>query len=267
MRIELEKAANTRDLGGIKTKFGKTIKCKKLLRSGKLYYATNNDIEKLENEYQLRKIIDFRNNHEMKKTPDPMIHDVQYVHIPILEEHYISTANSKDKNIHAPDIDYLKHIIEEMNFDVESFSIREYPKMLSDTYSRNQFKKFLEELLKETKGAILYHCSAGKDRVGIATLLLLGILGVSKEDIIKDYCETNIYLAKRIENYSKLAIKAGLDAKYINQLPALCGVQESYILSAFDYIESHSSSIEEFVQLQLDFDKSKIEQLRKTYCE
>ena len=49
--------------------------------------------------------------------------------------------------------------------------------------------------LAENKGAALFNCSAGKDRTGIVAMLLLDLVGVDREDIIKDYCETE----KRIE--------------------------------------------------------------------
>lgn len=266
MRIQLEMCANTRDLGGIITKHGK-IKSKKLIRSGKLFYATENDIAILESEYQLKRIIDFRNNHEIKRTPDPIFDYVENIHIPILEEHYLTLANAKEKNIHAPDIEYLKHSIEEMKFDVEAISIKEYPKLLSNPYSKEQYKRFLNVLLNEVHGATLYHCSAGKDRVGVGTVLLLGALGVIKEDIIQDYMNTNIYLQKRINHYIDLCKTAGYDNHYLSQIPSLVGVRLSYIQSIFKTIEEKYPSIEDYLIHELDFDINKQKQLQKIYCE
>lgn len=266
MRIELEMAANTRDLGGLKTKNG-SIKSKKIIRSGKLFYTTTNDINCLEKEYQLRKIIDFRNNHEIKLTPDPFFANVITVHNPILDEHYLNVASTQEKNIHAPDVDYLKSTIEEMNGDVETVLIQEYLRLVSSPVCQTQYKHFLEELLNEVDGSTLYHCSAGKDRVGIATLLFLGALGVSKEDIINDYMETNIYLQKRVERYSNLCRESGWNETYLSQIPFLTGVSINYILTAWKWIEENYGSLSSYLKEAIGFDEAKQILLQQIYTE
>lgn len=45
---------------------------------------------------------------------------------------------------------------------------------------------------------IVFHCTAGKDRTGVAAMLILPSLGVSEEDALYDYLLTNVYLAQRI---------------------------------------------------------------------
>jgi len=51
---------------------------------------------------------------------------------------------------------------------------------------RDQFLGFFQALL-DADGPVLFHCSTGKDRTGVAAALLLMALGVSEEDIVKDY--------------------------------------------------------------------------------
>ncbi len=46
---------------------------------------------------------------------------------------------------------------------------------------------------------MLWHCSAGKDRVGVGTALLLCALGVPKKTIYEDFMKTNMYLDKEME--------------------------------------------------------------------
>lgn len=266
MRIKLEMAANTRDLGDLQL-HGVHIKQKKLLRSGKLFYTTQNDIRLLENEYQLKRIIDFRNNHEIKHTPDPYFENVHNVHIPILDEHYLNISSTKEKNIHAPDVDYLKATIEEMNFDVESVITQEYIRLISSPYCQHQYKSFLDELLIEVHGATLYHCSAGKDRVGVGTLILGGALGLSKEDIIQDYMETNDHLQGRIDRYTTLCKESGWDELSLSQIPYLTGVSSNYINAVFDWIDEHYGSLNTYLSEALDFDTTKQANLRKIYCE
>jgi hypothetical protein len=63
--------------------------------------------------------------------------------------------------------------------------------------ARTQYKKFFELLLAQNSGALLYHCSAGKDRTGVATALLLSALGVDRETVIKDYLLSAHYVADK----------------------------------------------------------------------
>ncbi|MDX6231517.1 MAG: protein-tyrosine phosphatase [Nocardioidaceae bacterium] len=52
---------------------------------------------------------------------------------------------------------------------------------------------YLVELVREVgtaRGATLIHCAAGKDRTGISIALLLRLVGVSREDVVADFLET-----------------------------------------------------------------------------
>jgi protein-tyrosine phosphatase len=57
-----------------------------------------------------------------------------------------------------------------------------------------QWTKNVLELAAGEKGTMLYHCTTGKDRTGILTALLLSIAGVGREDIIADYCVSEVYM-------------------------------------------------------------------------
>ena len=43
-----------------------------------------------------------------------------------------------------------------------------------------------------TSGAVLWHCTEGKDRCGLTTALILEVLGVDRKTIMEDYLKTNI---------------------------------------------------------------------------
>ena len=69
-----------------------------------------------------------------------------------------------------------------------------YHQLAYDEYCQSQYAQFFELLTEEREGAILWHCSAGKDRVGIATALLLTFLGFDYETVMQDYLLTNQYV-------------------------------------------------------------------------
>ena len=51
---------------------------------------------------------------------------------------------------------------------------------------RPQFRAIFRRLLADD-GAVMYHCSAGQDRTGVATALILSALGVDRQTILRDY--------------------------------------------------------------------------------
>ena len=71
------------------------------------------------------------------------------------------------------------------------------------------FRAMLPLCLKEP-GALLYHCTTGKDRTGLLSCVLLSIAGVSREDIAADYCISQLYLGPVYERMKNGTMKLGL---------------------------------------------------------
>ncbi|MBR1782483.1 MAG: tyrosine-protein phosphatase [Bacteroidales bacterium] len=61
-----------------------------------------------------------------------------------------------------------------------------YPTLVFDHECQARFSAFFREILATEKGAVLYHCTQGKDRTGIASALILAALGASSETIVAD---------------------------------------------------------------------------------
>ena len=94
--------------------------------------------------------------------------------------------------------------------------------VIADTAS-NAYKTFLHELLK-ADGASLWHCSAGKDRAGFATILVLYLLDFDLETIINDYLGTNHYYTPKVE---KMIDYYGVE--YTDTLWSVFGVEREYL--------------------------------------
>ena len=75
--------------------------------------------------------------------------------------------------------------------------LKQYESLVHDEYSIKQYARFLDVLLHQNEGAVLWHCSAGKDRVGVGTALLLCALGVPKKTIYEDFMKN-----RRLQHYS-----------------------------------------------------------------
>ena len=72
-KIETESLRNARDLGGIVNKYGRKIKPGKLIRSDQLFEGSNSDLNLLYDNYNVRTIVDFREEREKVEKPDPIL--------------------------------------------------------------------------------------------------------------------------------------------------------------------------------------------------
>lgn len=256
-RITLQSLPNTRDLGAISAKDGRHILPRKLLRSGQLYHMSLTDQEVLRNEYHLSAVIDLRNEYEREKRPDLIPEGVVYHHIPIIDEE--SVAKEK-KNWNAVDA--------VLNFegDPDEFMIRQYQNLITDQYSVKMYARFLDILLHQDDGAILWHCSTGKDRTGVGTALLLCALGVSKEDIREDFMKSNACLEGEMEYIIRLMeTKTIVDPRIMDRINILFRVREEYLDAVFDTIEQNYGSVERFLRKALYLTPKAIEVLQDRY--
>ena len=124
-----------------------------------------------------------------------------------------------------------------------------------------QYQPFLEIVAESKNAPVLYHCSAGKDRTGLGTALILGMLGVEKDVIFGDFMMSNYYRNKDI---NKTLRKTSLIAKQRITQP-LVEVKESYIITAFDAIDKKYGSMEAFFKNEYGFDDGKIEAFRNEF--
>ena len=94
----LRGAPNARDLGGLPTMDGRTIRPGLLLRSGELAGITEPDAQAL-TKYPLRTVVDFRTDLEREQKPDRVLPGVQYVHCPIVQQAAAGLADGGDHHV------------------------------------------------------------------------------------------------------------------------------------------------------------------------
>ena len=265
MRIEFEGMSNARDLGGMVGHGGKKIKMGRLIRSDNLSPATDNDCQKLQN-YGLKVIVDFRTDDEIKASPDKVIRGTTWMKNPILES---LTTGITRKESKAPSslAEILLNFSNELGAKGKAWLASLYIPLVTDEFCLNGYRKFLDIVKENKSGAVLYHCSAGKDRVGMGTFILLSALGVSREDIIKDYLLTNESYAAVINEAKALGIERGVDKEIIDTIEPLSGVDISYIMSAITAIDNVFGGLDGFFKNGLGVDDSYINELRESYLE
>lgn len=254
--LPLTSVFNTRDLGGIKTDDGRHILPYQLLRSGELYHLSPQDQELLREEYHLKTILDFRTEAERADKPDTDITGTCYIENPILEEETLGITHGQG----------VTDMLLNMDSDPEETMIRMYQQLVIGSYSKNQYAKFFQYLLENGEGtAILWHCSAGKDRAGVATMLLLMALGVPRGTIMDDYMRTNICLKKDVEYLTRLLASRKVPDKKIECARVMLSAKECYLQSALNTIQAEYGSMERYLRRAMCLTPRHLERLKKRY--
>lgn len=174
---------NCRDLAGMKTHFGKVIKPGMLLRAGGLSHANRQDLLTLQ-KMGIGHVVDLRTTWETTLFPDRLIPESTYVHDPVYRE----TDLAKDA---GSQMELAKDAVK----DSKELMCMMYASSMSDPDAIQAWKEFFD-VLKSAPSGTLFHCTQGKDRTGMAAMLIETALGVSEQDRLKDYLQTNLYMAK-----------------------------------------------------------------------
>ena len=262
-RIPLAGILNARDLGGYETAEGRKVKKHKLIRSGALAMCTQSDLDLLVNVYEVKTDVDFRTALEVNEKKDPVMEGVQYIWNPIIEEETMGiTKEFKGME------EFYKESIKEYKKAGESplkYMAKTYQGLVSNAFSLDQYRKFFEILLHHENGAVLWHCSAGKDRAGLGAALILYALGVERDTIMRDYLLTNTYLAPETEAMIEMVRKEYEDPEIEAAIRILNGVEECYLEMAFTHMEKTSGSIGRFMEEAFGLGEKQIQMLREKY--
>lgn len=176
IRLPLEGTKNTRNLGGYATPSG-YVKFNEIFRSDSLKYLTKRDVEYLK-ELGIKEVIDLRHEVERLRDPSNLPDAIKKVEISLIDDLFEATSEIFYKSVK---LDVL------------------YSKILDQ--SQDNIKKILFHILNSNH-PIMFHCTAGKDRTGLISMLLLGILEVSQADIVAQYQVSSTYLKERHDLYN-----------------------------------------------------------------
>ena len=261
MELIVDGARNVRDLGGKVNSDGKKIKYNRIVRSSHLHYLTESGAEYLKN-YGIKKIIDLRTEDEIKNNPDPKIEGIEHIWCPIFKELTVGVTESGKKEIKPTcAAERLVNLALIMGKDAREWMTELYVPLVCDEFSQKAYRNFFDILKNNRQGCVLYHCTSGKDRVGVGTVLFLSALGIPRDEIIADYLQTNKSVEKRTQDGIKLAKELGVDKEIIDIIPSVNGVEPEYIEKAFSIIEDFGG-IYEFLYKKLGIDENYINELK-----
>ncbi len=114
-----------------------------------------------------------------------------------------------------------------------------YIGFLTSDMGQKAYSQFFRILLETSPDrAVLWHCTSGKDRTGLAAMLLLAALGVDEKVIMEDYLLTNEYNADKIESTKRFMLSNGLDDAYAEKAALVYDkVDERFMQTALVYLK------------------------------
>lgn len=253
--VPLQRGQNFRELGGYLTSDGRRVRSGLIYRSGSMHWLTVEDFMAL-GQRGVRTVVDFRDSRERAAEPVTWPEAVAPL---VLVSDDPSTGNAQFfGELMRPGMD---------GPGAQALMARFYRDI--PTRYAPHYRQLFAQLLGE-RTPLVFNCSAGKDRTGIAAALLLTALGVPRETVIDDYLLSNITFNPAIAATGGAAEDPQM--AFFRALPrdvigALMGVDRSYIENAFAAIEARPGGLEAYYRDELGLDAAAIERLRTLYLE
>ena len=250
--LDLIGLPNARDLGGYPAADGLAVRDGLLLRAEALTNATPEDVAALA-ELGVNVVVDLRGDGEIAT---------------------FGAGPWTGERVHLPTADLTQAIFSRMvkagpdgeplaEDEVVQVMIDMYRQFVADDSSRAAFASALALIAEQAEQGtpILFHCTAGKDRTGWLTAIVLTALGTDRETVIADYLLTNERATegRGAESRAKLlALLRGLVGER-QPIAPLLDVRREYLNAAFDEAESRYGSMDAFLRDGLGAD---VERLR-----
>ncbi len=251
--LGLHGAPNARHLGGLRTTGGRRVRPGRLLRTEALGALTDADVRILAG-LGPTVVIDLRHPFEIEVTrPDRLPVNQRVVPLPVYDPGH-------------PVFTYVAAVL--LGHDVSAYSemvtegtsgamLAIYRWFVADPVAGRMFAGALREIAS-APGPALFHCSAGKDRTGWLSALLLTILGVERDTVTADYLLSNVYIDSLL---GPLTGRAGFDMDLA--LPVLQARPE-YLDAAYREADRCFGSFDAYLRLGLGVDDDLREALRET---
>ena len=239
--IVLEGSSNVRDLGGYRTRDGGTVKFGRVFRSARLSELTDEDGAKLR-AAGIGRVVDLRGAGEQEaaptRLPGVVIHDL-----------------SIDPSL-GPAMKDLAAQGEAARADIMALMANAYASYAMIWHHR--YASMFDLLLEAEAPALLFHCTAGKDRTGFGAALILSALGVERDVIEADYLATTRLWRGGAAIREGLAPVAG---------EVLTSVHPMFLDAGFAAMEAAHGSVDGYLEARLGLTASRRAALRAALVE
>ncbi len=234
--VVLRNVDNMRFLGGIKNSEGKMLKDSIFFRSANLHHLKKKSMAAF-GALGITKIIDLRTPHEIEEKPDYLPPGVDF-------EQLAAFSDREDQLAQARSL-VLKGKVTRKDAEKRMLEFyRDYPVEHPEV-----IRRIVHEIL-DADQPVLYHCTAGKDRTGIISMLILKILKFDDHTILQEYLMSNNQRQKIIEKRLNLAhhlhvLYPKLD---IGVLEELSWIRKEYLDETYLSINRKYGSMENYIR-------------------
>jgi protein-tyrosine phosphatase len=242
--LQMENVRNFRDIGGYFTQEGKQVAWGKIFRSGHLGNPSEKDLEHLD-DLGITLAVDLRDEAEIANQPDHLTGMMQHVHIFIANRGLVSrsTVLFRRQNL------------------ARQFQ-ESYKTMLIDQGAK-AYGKVLKTLSNPQNLPAVLHCTAGKDRTGVAVALLLHLLGVPDSTIIADYTLSNLFAPIHIQEIRVLLRRIRWLGFRVEQYYPLFAANSQNMKRSLQYIHEKYGSVENYLLRASGLTEEEIHKLRE----
>ncbi len=240
-RLPLQCCDNFRDLGGYETNDGRTVRWDRLYRTNDLSKLTRSDLEYL-SQFDVKLVCDFRSDRERIASPDRTIGDApEILDLPVDQKGF----DPEELRMKIRTGGMVALGIERTMRDAYRAFVTDYSEAWAVMFQRLAWEENLPTVV---------HCTAGKDRTGFASALVLLALGVFEETVFEDYLLTNYYQ----QNFFRFVLRwvplysfFRTDSK---DLLPLLEARREYLQAALDEMVASYGSIDAYLEQALGLD-------------
>ena len=250
--VPLSGVQNFRDIGGYRAAGGRHVRWGLIYRSASLGGLGAADAERVA-ALRIRTIHDFRSTSERSGAPTQWPVDPK------------PAIHARD---HRMDFSiFARGAADGLDEAEARANLQAYYVQILEIY-RDDFRELFQTLLA-AEGPVLYHCSAGKDRTGVATALILTALGVPRETVLADYELSNRYY--RMDMAPAGRAGGAETATFARISPGAAkvfhSVDREFLLAVFQELDRRYGGVEGYLQKELGVGPQQIAQLRATYLQ
>ncbi|MCC7207851.1 MAG: tyrosine-protein phosphatase [Anaerolineae bacterium] len=248
--LPLRSAPNFRDVGGYRTMDGRHVRWGKLFRAGALGQLSDEDARYLQ-DAGLRTICDLRSERELGDSPDRTWSGAT--------RHSLPVFGDKERGIGPRQVLLNLSRLDEV-------VARSYTELMIDRKAR-VFGNWLRILAEPGALPVVVHCSAGKDRTGVAIALVLALLGVDEDTIIADYSLSNAFFEPMRRMFEKYAAHmTRLGTTFEDVLP-LFTADPANLRGAFAHLKAVYGTVDAYLTGPAGVDSATLARLRESLVE
>ncbi|MGL4450721.1 MAG: tyrosine-protein phosphatase [Sarcina sp.] len=252
--VKLKNFCNFRDLGGFKSEDGRYVKWGNLYRSEVLCAIEDCEMDYFKS-LGIKYVFDYRSKGEADQLKDMEFDGIKNINISAM-----NTLDNENLDMEAYFYDYMQGKAKVTPIDMLKESYKTMP------FDNEAYRELINVFKDYNNRAILQHCTAGKDRTGLGSALLLLILGVDEDTIINDYMKSNDYRKEANENIISLYADK-LPKEAIQIFREILGVEKDFIEASLNAMKEKYGNYENYFLKEYGLTKEEMERIKDNYLE